>query len=107
MIELNPGIYRVRTLEPGGADTVEFQGGGFPAVVATGDGVENGRPAAPGQSRGGDIVLSQDPAADPGAKPLLARFALQDGDANLKGYGAPVPFYRITAAALVAASAEP
>ena len=56
-----------------------------------------------GQSRGGDIVLSRELATDPGAKPLLALFALEDGEANLKGFGAPVPFYRITAEALSAA----
>lgn len=58
------------------------------------------------QSQGGDIVLSQDLAADPGAKPLLARFAFQDGEANLKGFGARVPYLRITAEALAAAGPQ-
>ena len=55
-----------------------------------------------GQSLGGDIVLSQELAADPGAKPVFAQFALQEGEANLKGFAAPVPFYRIPAEALAA-----
>ncbi|MDP6804633.1 MAG: adenylate/guanylate cyclase domain-containing protein [Rhodospirillales bacterium] len=56
-----------------------------------------------GQSGGGDIVFSRELAADPGVRALLAPFALEDDEANLKGFGTPVPFFRITAEALAAA----
>ncbi|MGQ0676795.1 MAG: adenylate/guanylate cyclase domain-containing protein [Rhodospirillales bacterium] len=52
-----------------------------------------------GQSRGGDIVLSQDVAADPEAMKLVAPLAPVEESAVLKGFGEKVPFLRIAAPA--------
>lgn len=51
-IELIPGVYRVRTLEPGGEQTFEWRDGGFPQVIATGSEV-----VAQGESPARSIVL--------------------------------------------------
>jgi class 3 adenylate cyclase len=53
-----------------------------------------------GQSRGGDIVLSPELAADTAVAPMLDRLrtegvpALED-QAALKGFARPLPFYRL------------
>ncbi|MBM3537064.1 MAG: adenylate/guanylate cyclase domain-containing protein [Alphaproteobacteria bacterium] len=49
--ELAFGAYRLRTLHPGGAAPVEWNSGGFPAVVADSKGVHAGPPAPPGMVR--------------------------------------------------------
>ena len=48
-----------------------------------------------GQSRGGDIVISKSLAADPGVAALLECHALSEQSAELRGFGAAVPFLRI------------
>ena len=45
---LAPGAYRLRTLEVGGATDMEYEGGGFPAVVARAGGVAPGEAAPSG-----------------------------------------------------------
>jgi class 3 adenylate cyclase len=55
-----------------------------------------------GESRGGDIVLSEAILADAAAADRLAPFALSAESARLKGFDAPVPFHRIEPAALAA-----
>lgn len=55
-----------------------------------------------GQSGGGDVVISEALAADPAVRPVLAPFALGHERATLKGFAEPVPFYRLTQAALLA-----
>lgn len=55
-----------------------------------------------GQSRGGDIVVSRDLAADPAVAPLLAAYACVEESAVLKGFADPVPYLRITAEELAA-----
>lgn len=50
-LEIEPGAYRLRTVEPGGERNVDHAGGAFPAVVARGDTVEAGPLAEPGQIR--------------------------------------------------------
>src|SRR5206468_9441149 len=40
--ELQPGPYRLRTLEPGGECDFEFEGGGFPELVAEEEGMKTG-----------------------------------------------------------------
>lgn len=47
------------------------------------------------QSEGGDIVLSKDIAADPAIPPLLDGLELSPQTVALKGYDAPVAFYRL------------
>jgi class 3 adenylate cyclase len=42
------GVYRLRTLEPGGESTVEWRSGGFPEVIAEGDDISAGPPSPPG-----------------------------------------------------------
>lgn len=54
-----------------------------------------------GQSHGGDIVLSERLAADPAVAALIAPFHPDPDRASLRGLARPVPFRRITAAALV------
>jgi len=49
--DLAPGRSRIRTLEPGPEETVEFAGGGFPAVIAGAETVLAGPPAPPGAVR--------------------------------------------------------
>lgn len=46
--DLPPGAYRLRTLEAGGASDFEYEGMGFPTVVAAAPSVEPADPAAPG-----------------------------------------------------------
>lgn len=48
---LPPGAYRLRTLEPGPAYDLTWDGGGFPEVVLTDDAVAAEAPAAPGEIR--------------------------------------------------------
>ncbi len=48
-LELRPGSYRLRTVEAGGQCEVGHDGTAFPEVIARGDTVEAGPPAAPGQ----------------------------------------------------------
>jgi class 3 adenylate cyclase len=55
-----------------------------------------------GESRGGDIVLSEAMLADAAAAARLVPFALSAESARLKGFDAPVPFHRIAPAALAA-----
>ena len=44
---LEPGAYRLRTLEPGGETDIEFAAGGFPALIGDGATVVPGPPAPP------------------------------------------------------------
>jgi class 3 adenylate cyclase len=52
-IDLHPehGRYRVRTLEPGGEQSFDWHGGGFPSIGADGDDITRGEPSAPGTVR--------------------------------------------------------
>jgi len=50
-VSLAHGRYRLRTLEPRGETAVEWTGGGFPEVIAAGDDMEAGAPAAEGAVR--------------------------------------------------------
>ena len=52
-----------------------------------------------GRSDGGDIVLSAALLAEPEVKALLAGHRLSEESAAIKGFAAPVPYYRIPAAA--------
>ena len=54
-----------------------------------------------GESHGGDIVLSERLAADPAVAALIAPFHPDPDRASLRGLARPVPFRRITAAALL------
>ncbi|MBT5498134.1 MAG: adenylate/guanylate cyclase domain-containing protein [Alphaproteobacteria bacterium] len=47
-IDLTPGTYRLRTLEPGDEVSVQFETGGFPEVIAEGDRLGAGEPGEPG-----------------------------------------------------------
>ena len=51
-----------------------------------------------GRSDGGDIVLSAALLAEPEVKALLAGHRLSEESAAIKGFAAPVPYYRIPAA---------
>lgn len=55
-----------------------------------------------GQSRGGDIVLSEAIAEDPAVVPLLADQNLSRESAELRGFEAPVPFQRLVIAGAAA-----
>jgi class 3 adenylate cyclase len=48
-----------------------------------------------GQSEGGEIVLSQEAAADPAVTPLLAGLSTVADQASLKGFDQPVGFFRL------------
>ena len=50
-VDMAPGPYRLRTLQIGGATDVDFEGGGFPELVAADGTVAPGPPAAPGEVR--------------------------------------------------------
>ncbi len=48
-VDLEHGVYRLRTIEPGGEDIVDWNGeAGFPAIVVDGEAVRAGEPSAPG-----------------------------------------------------------
>ncbi len=47
-------------------------------------------------SEGGDIVLSEQIVADPGVRTLLAAATLRPESRSLKGFQAPVPFFRLS-----------
>ncbi len=49
-----------------------------------------------GQARGGDIVLSDEMRQDPGVVPALEGLTLATEQATLKGFAAPLTFYRLT-----------
>lgn len=49
------------------------------------------------QSHGGDIVLSQEIALDPGAREVLDGIAIERETVALKGFAEPVPFLRVPA----------
>ena len=49
--DAGPGDYRLRTLEAGGQRNLTFAGGGFPAVIADGEGIGEGEAAAAGTLR--------------------------------------------------------
>jgi len=49
-----------------------------------------------GQSRGGDVVISETMAADPGAVPLLDSLDATTETMPLKGFDKPVTFRRLT-----------
>ncbi len=51
-----------------------------------------------GRSRGGEVVLSETLARDPGVAPLLAGRPVQHEAAELKGFTEPVPFVRLLSA---------
>lgn len=55
-----------------------------------------------GQSGGGDVVISEALAGDPGVRPLLAPFMLATESAMLKGFAEPVRFHRLPQSALLA-----
>ena len=59
-----------------------------------------------GESAGGDIVLSPDFAADAAVAGRLRDIELSREVAELKGFDAPVPYFRITAADRVASGRE-
>ena len=59
------------------------------------------------RSHGGDIVVSATAAADPALAPLLADYVLAAEQTSLKGFPAPIPYYRVTADALAARRAAP
>ena len=48
-LDLPHGVYRLRTLEAGDEETVDWDEAGFPEVIADGDSVSAGPPAAPGE----------------------------------------------------------
>ena len=48
MAELEHGVYRLRTLEPGGESVVEWRQDGFPEIIAEGDAIVAGPPSAAG-----------------------------------------------------------
>ncbi len=48
-VELPPGDYRLRTLEPGGETDITHAGGGFPSLVGDGAHVAAGASGAPGE----------------------------------------------------------
>ena len=48
-LDLPHGVYRLRTLEAGGEETVHWDEAGFPEVIADGDSVSAGPPSAPGK----------------------------------------------------------
>ena len=50
-IDIAPGAYDMRTLEPGGMVEVDYEGGGFPEVIAGDDEMRAGEKAAPGKAR--------------------------------------------------------
>ena len=52
------------------------------------------------QSRGGDIVLSYELAADPRVAELLVELDVEEDQARLKGYEEPICFLRVSADAL-------
>ncbi|MDY0872107.1 adenylate/guanylate cyclase domain-containing protein [Dongia rigui] len=52
-----------------------------------------------GQARGGDIVLSDEMRHDPSVAPALAGMSLAEEQATLKGFAAPLTFYRLTPSA--------
>ncbi|MCZ6577314.1 MAG: DUF5939 domain-containing protein [Gammaproteobacteria bacterium] len=47
-LDLSLGSYRLRTLEPGGEQTIEWNSDGFPEVLADGQSVSAGPPSQPG-----------------------------------------------------------
>ena len=55
-----------------------------------------------GQSKGGDIVVSEELERDPGIRALLADLTPVEGRAALKGFDADVVFFRLTAEVLEA-----
>ncbi|MEQ9490205.1 MAG: adenylate/guanylate cyclase domain-containing protein [Alphaproteobacteria bacterium] len=55
-----------------------------------------------GQSTGGDIVLSEEMAQDPGVAALLNNYKPETGETALKGFNTVVPFLRLTADDLAA-----
>lgn len=55
-----------------------------------------------GESVGGDIVLSPAFAEDVGVADRLRNLAISSETANLKGFDAPVPYYRIASSSAVA-----
>ena len=55
-----------------------------------------------GQSLGGDIVISDDFAKDPGLTEILAEFSPVEGRAALKGFATDAVFFRLTAEELEA-----
>lgn len=48
-----------------------------------------------GESRGGDVVVSREIAASPGAAALIERHRPQEESASLRGFAAAVPFLRL------------
>ncbi|MGD9744240.1 MAG: adenylate/guanylate cyclase domain-containing protein [Dongiaceae bacterium] len=55
-----------------------------------------------GQSRGGDIVISEALAEEPGVRALLAPFAPAEESAMVRGFDRPARFRRLTPAAIAA-----
>ena len=50
-IDIAPGAYNLRTIEPGGEVKVDYEGGGFPELIAgDGDDMRAGENAAPGKA---------------------------------------------------------
>jgi len=50
-IDIAPGAYDMRTLEPGGMVEIDYDGGGFPEVIAGDDDMRAGENAPPGKAR--------------------------------------------------------
>lgn len=48
-----------------------------------------------GQSRGGDIVVSEMVAGDPAAAAIIEALAMTQESAAIKGFAEPVPFRRL------------
>ncbi|MEC9343549.1 MAG: adenylate/guanylate cyclase domain-containing protein, partial [Pseudomonadota bacterium] len=48
-----------------------------------------------GESRGGDLVVSEAIARDPAVTPLLAELPFEHERASLRGFAEPVPFGRV------------
>jgi class 3 adenylate cyclase len=49
-VDIAPGAYNLRTLEPGGQVAIEYEGGGFPEVIAGDNEMRSGEKAAPGMA---------------------------------------------------------
>ncbi|MDH3691474.1 MAG: DUF5939 domain-containing protein, partial [Gammaproteobacteria bacterium] len=50
-VELTPGSYRARTLEPAGETIIDWEGGEFPSIIAHSEDIELGPPSYPGKLR--------------------------------------------------------
>ena len=103
-LELENGRYRLRTLEAGDEQQVEWESGGFPEMIVDGDGVHAGAPAEVGKvvlhNRADKhltlIIEEQAWARDA----LTAKRVVAEESALLKGFDDPIEFLRISEKAL-------